>query len=84
VGKGAFRALSAAGADVWAGGNAGMLYHSSNSGQTWARVKPAAPGRKLEADITRIEFSDSLNGTVGTAGGEIWITSDGGHSWTVQ
>jgi len=84
VGKGVFRALSAAGADVWAGGNAGMLYHSSNSGQTWARVKPAASGRKLEANVTRIEFSDSLNGTVGTAGGEIWITSDGGHNWTLQ
>lgn len=82
--NGVFRALSAEGTHVWAGGNGGLLYHSADSGQTWTRVTPVFTGRKLTADITRIEFSDSVNGTLSTSTSEIWTTSDGGQSWTVK
>src|SRR5260370_33623726 len=39
-----FRALSAIGSNVWAGGKAGALYHSTGFGQTWTQVEPAAGG----------------------------------------
>jgi hypothetical protein len=80
-GRTVFRVVSPVGSDVWAGGNAGVLYHSADSGQNWVRVEPAVPGQKLTGDITHIEFSDALNGTVITADSEVWATSDGGHSW---
>lgn len=78
---GVFRSLSAVGSDVWVGGAEGSLYHSPDSGQTWEKVVPAAAGRKLEAEVIRIDFSDRLNGTVTAAGGERWKTSDGGQTW---
>jgi hypothetical protein len=76
-----FRALSAIGSNVWAGGKAGALYRSADSGQTWTKVEPAARGKKLDDDIVRVDFSDALTGTVNTAKGEIWNTSDGGQTW---
>ena len=75
-----FRALCAVGTHVWAGGNAGTLYHSVDSGHRWTQVVPAA-NEKLTADITRIEFSDPANGSVSTVNGEVWSTSDGGQNW---
>lgn len=71
-----FRAIAALGNEVWAGGNAGALYHSIDAGQNWAKVDPVSTD-----DITHIEFSDPLNGSLNTANGEIWRTSDGGRSW---
>jgi len=41
--------------DVWAGGQAGTLFHSANSGVTWARVQPSVKARQLSSDITHIE-----------------------------
>ena len=31
-----------------------------------------------------MDFSDALNGTVNTANGEVWTTSDGGHTWLAE
>ncbi|MBV9339440.1 MAG: hypothetical protein JO159_00955 [Acidobacteria bacterium] len=79
-----FRALSAVGADVWVGGANGSLYHSSDSGQSWEKVVPVDHGRKLETEVIRLDFSDRLNGTLTTAAGELWKTSDAGETWRVQ
>jgi hypothetical protein len=76
-----FRAISATGSEIWAGGNGGALFHSKDSGGTWSRIEPAAAGQKLQADITRIDFTDPRNGTVSAANGEIWATADGGATW---
>jgi Carboxypeptidase regulatory-like domain/Photosynthesis system II assembly factor YCF48 len=76
-----FRALSVAGSHIWAGGSSGMLYHSADSGQSWAQVVPTSADQKLSTDITHIEFSDPLNGSVSTVNGQVWSTSDGGNSW---
>jgi len=76
-----FRALSAVGTDVWAGGSGGMLFHSNDSGRDWVRLEVGADGQKLTGDITRVDFSDALSGTVSTAKGETWSTVDGGQSW---
>ena len=41
--------------DVWAGGQAGALFHSADSGVTWLRVQPSVQGQPLTSDITHIE-----------------------------
>jgi hypothetical protein len=76
-----FRAVAADGSEVWAGGSAAMLYHSSDSGSHWTRVLPSSSGVTLTGDITRIEFSDAQQVRVVTSAGEVWITADNGHSW---
>jgi Photosynthesis system II assembly factor YCF48/Putative zinc-finger len=79
-----FTTLFSLGPNVWVGGKAGVLYHSADSGQTWAQVSPSASGRKLTAEVVHVEFSTPMNGTVTTAGGEIWSTADGGVHWQVK
>ena len=77
----AFRSLCSIKQEVWVGANAGALFHSVDSGQTWNQIQPAAANQKLTSDIVHIEFSDPANGLVSTSNGEIWSTSDGGQSW---
>ena len=77
-----FRAATAFGSEVWAGGSAAALYHSSDSGLHWTRVVPSASGAILTGDITSIEFSDPQHGTVTTSAGEVWLTADAGRTWT--
>ena len=79
-----FHAVSAVGADVWAGGSAGALYHSSDAGLHWSQIKPEANGAILASDIVAVEFTDVRHGRLTTANHEIWTTSDGGQSWHKQ
>ena len=79
-----FRALSAAGLEVWAGGSAGVLYHSANGGEHWTRVVPSAAGILLTGDITGIAFSDPQHGQITTTTQELWTTSDAGQTWQKQ
>ena len=76
-----FRAVFSSGDQVWVGGTAGVLFHSSDSGLTWEQVIPVAAGQKLQTDISHIEFSDPQTGAVITANGETWMTSDAGQTW---
>jgi cytoskeletal protein RodZ len=77
-----FRAVAANGSEVWAGGSAAMLYHSSDSGAQWTRVLPSSSGTALTGDITSIEFPDSKHGRIVTSAGEVWLTADDGQTWT--
>jgi photosystem II stability/assembly factor-like uncharacterized protein len=79
-----FRAVVATGADVWAGGSGGALYHSLDAGDHWAQVSPAVAGANLTGDIVALEFSDSLHGKVTTSTSETWVTTDGGQTWQRQ
>jgi hypothetical protein len=79
-----FRAVVANGAEVWAGGSAGMLYHSIDSGVTWLRIIPSSSGADLTGDIVSIQFSDGMHGRVATSTPEVWITSDSGQTWQKQ
>jgi hypothetical protein len=45
--------------DVWAGGEAGALFHSADGGATWTQVQPSIKGQALSSDITQIEISNS-------------------------
>ena len=79
-----FRALAAAGADVWVGGSAGILYHSPDAGNHWTRVVPTAAGATLTADIVALEFSDSQHGQLSTSTSQVWTTADAGQTWQKQ
>jgi Photosynthesis system II assembly factor YCF48 len=76
-----FTALSVVGRDVWAGGAAGLLYHSTDSGNHWTPVKPSAAGAVLSADINGLHFTDAQQGTLTTSDGQHWSTADGGRNW---
>jgi photosystem II stability/assembly factor-like uncharacterized protein len=76
-----FRAVSAAGLEVWAGGSAGVLYHSVNGGERWTRVVPSASGTLLTGDVIAIAFSDPQHGQLTTSTQELWTTFDAGQTW---
>ena len=76
-----FRALSAAGSQVWAGGTAGMLFHSADGGQQWTRVFLMTSGVPSTGDIVGITFPDPQHGQITTSTQELWITLDAGQTW---
>lgn len=82
--KAVFRAVSAMGSEIWAGGNAGVLYHSTDGGGSWTRVTPAGGGAALTGDIVRINFADAQRGSLTTSTGQTWLTTDGGRTWALR
>ncbi|MGA8865568.1 MAG: YCF48-related protein [Candidatus Sulfotelmatobacter sp.] len=76
-----FRAVAATGMEVWVGGSSGLLYHTVDAGNSWARVVPSYEGVVLGGDIVGIEFADPQHGRLSTSTGEIWTTGDGGQTW---
>ena len=81
AGRVVFRALAANADNIWVGGSAGALYYSSDRGEHWTQVTPAAGGESLTEDIVGVEFADSRNGKVITSTRKSWSTSDGGATW---
>ena len=79
-----FRALAANGLDIWVGGAAGALFHSSDAGQHWTQIKPMVNGEALEDDIIGVEFTDTLHGKLTSSIEEIWTTADAGLTWQKQ
>lgn len=79
-----FRAVTANGSEVWAGGSAGQLYHSMDAGNHWSRVVPSAQGSLLTGDVVSLDFSDTQHGRVSTSTSEVWITGDDGLTWQRQ
>lgn len=78
-----FRVVNSSGADVWAGGNAGALFHSSDAGEHWSRIVPREGDHKLDGDVVSITVSGTTNQNVrlGTSANQSWISSDGGKTW---
>jgi len=76
-----FRAVSANGPDVWAGGSGGTLYHSTDAGAHWLRVVPSWSGVMLTEDIVSLQFADPQRGRILTSSSEIWTTVDAGQTW---
>lgn len=79
-----FRAIAVIGPNVWVGGQGGALYYSPDDGNQWQRQSPSAEGVELTEEITALTFSDAQHGSLTTADGQTWVTSDGGHSWQKQ
>jgi hypothetical protein len=67
--------------DVWAGGQAGTLFHSADSGVTWAQVQPSIKGQQLSFDVTHIDVRGAAEIVVSTSNHEIWSSADGGRTW---
>jgi hypothetical protein len=42
--------------DVWAGGQAGTLFHSTDGGATWVQMQPSVNGQALSSDVTHIDL----------------------------
>jgi hypothetical protein len=82
--KTVFRALAANDLDIWVGGSAGALFHSSDAGEHWTQVRPVANGAVLEDDIVGVEFTDTLHGKLTSSTEETWITADAGQTWHKQ
>ena len=79
-----FRTVAALGNDVWAGGNGGVLFHSSDRGGHWTRVPVASKSNVESGTIVSIRFIDPQHGVVTTDSGTRWATTDGGVTWTTQ
>jgi hypothetical protein len=79
-----FRAVAAAGSDVWAGGSPSALYHSLDAGNHWSHIVPASSGATLTGDVVSLDFPDPQHGKISTSTSEVWTTSDGGQTWRKQ
>ena len=79
-----FRAVAVIASDVWAGGNGGALFHSSDGGEHWSKVFLAANSKVETGAIVSIRFDDPTHGTVASDSGTRWATTDGGVTWTTQ
>lgn len=67
--------------EVWAGGQAGTLYHSSDGGLTWMPVAVTYKGEALHSDIVAIDVSAPIDVIVSTNTHETWSSADGGKNW---
>ena len=79
-----FHIVSVVGGDVWAGGEGGALFRSRDGGRHWNQILLATSSGAETGTIISIQFANSQQGTVLTAGGSGWSTSDGGATWTLH
>jgi len=76
-----FRAVTAAGRHVWAGGSDGALFHSADGGSHWVQVTVASASTKLTGAIVSIDAENPSRLRITTSSGEEWISSDDGQHW---
>lgn len=69
------------GSDVWAGGQGGTLFHSTDSGSTWTMVQPSTKSEPLNSDIVAIEVRSPAEIVLSTSNNESWTTVDAGKTW---
>lgn len=75
-----FYALSAAGSNIWIGGDGGKLFHSANDGLDWAPVSVGHGSTRLTETIIGIDGHGETV-LVKTRSGEVYETRDGGAHW---
>jgi hypothetical protein len=75
-----FLALSVLGTNVWAGGEGGMLFHSTDDGSHWTVVPVSDGEERLSETITGIETHGPkvLKLRTKMAG---WVSANGGVGW---
>lgn len=74
------------GPEVWAGGQAGTLLHSTDGGTTWSAVSVSFKGQPLSSDVTHIDVTHvDVRGpaaiVLATDNHETWSSADGGKTW---
>ena len=62
----------------WAGGNDGLLIHTTDGGDTWS---PQDTGLGQTNDLFSVYFTDSTHGWVTSVSGKVSYTTDGGDTW---
>jgi len=73
------------GQEVWAGGQAGTLMHSTDGGATWSAVKVSLKDQPLTSDVARIELPQGTTEVVlPTTAQGTWISDDGGKTWATK
>ncbi len=77
----AFRVVAVVGSNVWAGGNSGALFHSTDQGESWNRVALSLNGQPERSAVVSIHFDNAVQGSLSAASGATWVTSDGGQTW---
>jgi hypothetical protein len=80
--------------EVWAGGQAGTLFHSTDNGVSWVQVQPSITQtsgmqlsraiERLSSDVTYIDFRSSKEIALTTADHAVWRSADGGKTWEVK
>jgi hypothetical protein len=79
-----FQAIAVSGNQVWAGGEGGALFHSTDAGATWTRITISFGGNSVTETIATIQLHDPQHLSVTTASGSDWISEDGGQHWQKQ
>jgi hypothetical protein len=79
-----FRAVASVGNEVWAGGNGGALFHSSDSGEHFNKVVLTANGQTEQGAVVSIRFDTTQQGALTSDSGRTWTTTDGGRTWSRQ
>jgi hypothetical protein len=79
-----FRSVAVVRDHIWAGGDDGALYFSSDNGRTWNPMSIHDANASVTGNVINLRFADAQNGSLGTSTGESWNTNDGGQSWHKQ
>ncbi|MGH9554770.1 MAG: YCF48-related protein [Terriglobales bacterium] len=83
-----FRAVAAQDGNVWAGGDGGALFHSSDGGATWTPRPLSGAAYHFEMtpafDILRIDITASGQVTVTTSQRQTFVSTDAGNTWSRQ
>jgi Putative zinc-finger len=79
-----FRAVASLDAVVWAGGDSGDFWSSTNGGKTWRRGVPNVDGHSPKGQVTKIALPNPATVIITTDAGETWTSTNGGLNWTVK
>jgi hypothetical protein len=79
-----FRAVTASGNDVWAGGSNASLFHSSDGGSHWMQIAISDEAVKPTGAIVSIDARDPNQVRITTSSGEQWTSTDSGSHWTQE
>jgi len=74
-----FQAIASFSNEVWAGGDGGALFHSSDYGEHWNSIAVS-----FKEDVTAIQIVNRREVRLQTSGDQRWLTADGGKTWTPE
>jgi len=76
-----FTAMDIHGNEIWTCGSAGGIYHTTDAGDSWERLRNgndiSLPGYMLRC----ILFTDAMHGWAAGDDGKVMYTNNGGHNW---
>lgn len=76
-----FTCMDIHGDELWMCGYNGGIYHTSNGGYNWERLRNGNDFTVPAYHLQSIAFRDSRHGWAAGEGGKLIYTDDGGHHW---